>query len=258
MNEQKFISIFDAHVGYEAEYTSKDGWKQKPAHDVKFLNLIWQFAADFKPDKIIFGGDQNHFDQLGKWRKGQPIAEFPDSVRNEYLLAEKLLLTPARELNAEIIWLKGNHDIRTETMMAEKPSLSGLLEIKNIINMEGVKIIERGGLYKLGKLHFIHGDTIKSTAHPAKTMVAHYGVNIRCGHFHRFEAATLTRRVEPLHPITGIVMPCACHRNPAYLNNSPNAWAMGFGFGYVSKGGNFWDTIVFNANGFIVNGKEYK
>lgn len=258
MNDQRFLAIFDAHIGFEAEYTSSDGWKAKPAHDLKFLSLVWEFAKDFKPDKIIFGGDQLNFDQLSRWRSGQAVSEVQDSVRKECKLAEKLLLEPARETGGELIWFKGNHDIRPEVLMAKTPSLTGLLEIKNIINLEDVKIVEQGGIYKLGKLHFIHGDTIKSTSHPAKKMVEYYGVNIRCGHFHRYEAATLTRRVEPTHPITGIVMPCACHRNPAYLNNSPNSWCQGIGYGYVSKNGNFADYVaVRTPNGLVINGKTY-
>ena len=257
-NDIRFISIADAYIGFESVHTSAKGWHKKPAHDLKFLARIFTFAKDFKPNIVILQGDQYHFDYLSKYTKESTVAKFEQLLTKDSILHDKHLINPAHNTGAEeVVYMLGNHDIRTRNLSEKFPALGNIIEELVFPSYITDTIVEQGGIYKIGKLHFIHGDTIKGK-YVAQAAVNRYGVNVRLGHFHRHETATLCHQVQPTHSITGIVYPCACNRDPGYLNHAPNSWAKGFAYGFVSKkSGNFNDYVVHDHNGFNIGGKEY-
>jgi hypothetical protein len=120
------------------------------------------------------------------------------------------------------------------------------------------EVVPQGGVSKLGKLHFLHGDQISGRANPAKWAVESYEKNVRFGHFHTYASHSKIAALSDTGH-TGIAVPCLCKKDPNYGGGSPNRWVNGFLYGYVDeKTGHFSDYVVTMVNGkFTAEGKSY-
>jgi hypothetical protein len=134
-----------------------------------------------------------------------------------------------------------------------------VVDIKSLLKLKKWDVVEQGGISKLGKIHFVHGDTVKGGQYPANWAVTSYERNIRFGHHHTFQMATKTTPVDA-NGHTGIAVPCLCRKGPHYGESKPNKWMQGFLWGYVNgPDGCFNDYVTVIVNGkAIVNGKTYK
>jgi hypothetical protein len=254
---EKFVALFDAHWGYE-----RDGSRHKvPLHDAKAVNVAMEFIKDFKPDHVILGGDMLDCGSISHHRRGQA-----GNLEGLRLLAE------AKELRAEVIdqledqvkgrlvYHIGNHEDWLSDLVIEWPTLEGIVDIRALLDLNDQwEVIEQGKASRLGKLTFVHGDTVKGGQNPALWAVTAYERNVRFGHYHTFQMATKTTPVDA-NGHTGIAVPCLSKKNHFYGQGTPNKWMQGFLWGYVNgPDGIFNDYVTVIVNGkAMINGKVYR
>lgn len=252
----KFLSVFDLHYGYERRHGHKI-----PLHDPKAWAAMMKFAQDFKPDVFIFGGDILDCGAISHHNKTKP-----GRVEGLRLLADsqECLVTaidPVRKLmeNKQVVFICGNHERWLNDLIDEIPALEGIVDIRRLLNLDGFEVIDQGGMFNLGKLTFIHGDTLSGGEHMAKNAVISYERNIRFGHAHTHQTYTKTSPLAYKNAKTGVAVPCLCSKTPKYGEGRPNRWAQGFNYGYVRQGGFFNDYVATIVDGrFHAHDKEYR
>lgn len=255
-----FAQLCDIHVGQEVIYdlnTSK--FIKKPTHDLKFFNKVLEFLKFLKPDVIILGGDQ--LDQFGvaKFNKDSKIAQVEELLVEQYDTFNEKFLKPLEEIARSIVWLQGNHDARIVDLLKTKPQLTGLVEPWTYLSLKHrTNLTNRGEIFKLGKLHFTHGDNISSSGDIAKNAANHYHRNIRFGHFHTYRTYTMFSPTDIRDTKTSIAVPAMTFRAAGWAQNKPNTCLQGFNYGEVTKRGNFTDQVVIRTpDGFKAEGAWY-
>ena len=236
-----YLALFDTHWGYD----QRPGRTKAPLHDRRTLDLVLKVASDFKPDVLILGGDtldcgplSPHLKHKHRSIEGLRIATDAQELRAH-------VLEPLEQLGSKRIYLLGNHERWPEDVIEEYPGLEGVLSINALLGLEahGWQIVPQGELYRLGKLFFMHGDTIKGSTHVAKAAMDRYDRNVRFGHFHTYQAYTKHRPLDIDHPKTAIAVPCLCGRDALYMMRAPNRWVQGFAYGHVEPNGIFHDQV---------------
>lgn len=218
-----------------------------------------KFAQDFKPQTWIHGGDLLDCGSISHHNKHKP-----GNVEGLRLLSDaeegrKIFIQPVEEIAKELVYITGNHEAWLDDIVEEMPSLEGVVDLKNLLKLKRWEVIPQGGIYNLGKLTFLHGDTIKGGEHVAKAAVINYERSVRFGHFHTFQTYAKNSPIDYKNAKTGIAVPCLCTKQPGYGAGKPNKWLQGFLFGYVDEKGFFNDYVVTIIDGsFTVNGKTYK
>lgn len=252
---QKFIATFDLHYGYER----RQGHKY-PLHDPKAWAAVIEFAKDFKPDTWIHGGDMLDCACVSHHTKHKPGQVEGMRLAEDAEKGRELFIKPVEEITkGNLIYMVGNHEKWLEDLTDEQPQLDGLVNIESLLKLNKWNVIEQGGYYDLGKLTFVHGDTIKGGEHVAKAAVTTWGFNMRFGHHHTYQIYTKCSPKDYKDAKTGISVPCLCTKSPKYGEGAPNRWVQGFLYGWVGNGGMFNDYVVVIIDGkFTVNGKTYK
>lgn len=263
---KKFVNLFDIHIGWDRKVT---GGKVRtyPTHDEEFIEQIMNFIRDFKPDIVLLGGDQLDYNELSKYRAGEATHRIEGGIFKAHDTLAALVITPLMDEicgeHTEFVWLYGNHEVRLDRFLDKNPELVGALkhfpDEYRLAEDWNWTIVPQGGIYKLGKLNIIHGDTISGgTKDCAKRAASKYMRNLRLGHFHTYQATTLYDVVDSRQSKTVVAVPCVAKRKPSYMKDSPNTWVQGFNYGYVKPDGSFNDYVVIRVNGkFIAEGKEY-
>lgn len=251
---QKFLATFDLHFGYER----RNGHKV-PLHDMKAWEAVVAFGYDFKPDVWIHGGDMLDCGVISHHNKKKP-----GNVEGLRLLADAedgrdCFIDPVEAIAKEQVYMIGNHEDWLNDLIIEMPALDGIVNIEKLLGLKRWKVIPQGGVYNLGKLTFLHGDTVKGGEHIAKAAVISYERNIRFGHHHTYQVYTKNSPIDYKNAKTGMAVGCLCSKDPKYGESKPNRWSQGFLYGYVGEGGYFNDYYVVICDGkFTVNGKVYK
>jgi hypothetical protein len=257
---ERFVALFDAHVGYE-----RDASRHKvQLHDPKAISVAMQFIKDFKPNHVILGGDMLDCGAISHHRKGQL-----GKLENLRILAEAkecrdLIISPIEDIEAaakgRLIYHIGNHEDWLQDVTDEMPALEGIVDIRSLLKLgRRWEVVPQGGFTRLGKLTFVHGDQIKGGGNPASWAVTAWEKNIRFGHYHTYQVATKTTPVEA-NGHTGIAVPCLCKKGHTYGQGAPNKWMQGFLWGYVGgPEGSFNDYVTVIVNGkATINGKLYR
>jgi metallophosphoesterase superfamily enzyme len=254
---EKFVALFDMHWGYE-----RDGSRHKvPLHDEKAINVAMEFIEDFKPDHVVLGGDALDCGSISHHRRGQA-----GNLEGLRLLAEAKELRAAvispleKQVKGRLIYHIGNHEDWLADLVVEWPTLEGIVDVRALLKLnDRWEVIEQGKASKLGKLTFIHGDTVKGGQNPALWAVTAYERNVRFGHFHTLQMATKTTPVDA-NGHTGIAVPCLSKKSHKYGQGTPNKWMQGFLWGYINgPDGSFNDYITVIVNGkAMINGKVYR
>lgn len=255
---RRFAATYDLHFGWESV-----GGHKKPLHDPRAWGAALQFFQDFKPQDFFFGGDVMDCGAISHWNKGKPrktegfrlLKDAEDCYRDVIQPVEALLPRDGQKA-----YLIGNHEAWIDDLLDTDPALEGLVDIKKLLHLDKWQIVEQGRSIKYGKLHFIHGDTIKGGIHCAKKAVDDYGRNIRFGHFHTLQTFTKTSPLDNELPHTGVAIPCLCSKDVGFMKRSPNRWVQGFLWGYMSPTGvPFEEHVAVIINGQMsVNGKIYR
>lgn len=253
---EKFVALFDAHVGYE-----KDGSKHRVAlHDDKAISVAMQFISDFKPDHVVLGGDILDCGAVSHHVKGKAGKVEGLRLLSDAEECRSTIISPIESMvKGRLIYHVGNHEDWLNDLTDEVPALEGICDIKSLLKLKKWELVQQGGSSKLGKIHFVHGDTVKGGQYPANWAVSAYERNIRFGHHHTFQMATKTTPVDA-NGHTGIAVPCLCRKGPHYGESKPNKWMQGFLWGYVNgPDGCFNDYVTVIVNGkAIINGHCYK
>lgn len=251
----KFLFIVDTHWGFE-----RVGGHKKPLHDLKAINAMLKFAKDFKPDEVILGGDIIDCGAVSHHNHGKPGAVEGLKLIEDVQGVRNALLSPLEALGAKkYTFIVGNHEAWLEQLVEALPALSGIVEVGALLKLDRWKIVPQGGQYDLGKLTFLHGDTIAGGEHVAKAAVINYERSTRFGHFHTHQIYTKTAPSEYKNAKTGIAVPCLCLKTPKYGKGKPNRWAQGFQFGFVESNGfyNDYTAIIVDGKFTAPSGKVY-
>jgi hypothetical protein len=256
-----YLALFDVHVGHERK---PGAGRPSPLHDAKALRAVWKFAEEFKPKRIVFGGDLLDCAVISHHNRAKPGRTEGLRLAQDMRLAEELTVQPADSVLARggsIDYLLGNHEDWLMDLVDEQPGLEDIISIRRGLKLSGKWTIhEQGSVLAFSKhLLFIHGDQIKGGGeNRAKAAVDTYDRCIRLGHFHTYQSFTKTSPIEAELPRTGVVIPCLCVKNPRYNESKPTRYVQGFNFGWVRDDGTFSDFVVPIINGrFIANGKEW-
>jgi UDP-2,3-diacylglucosamine pyrophosphatase LpxH len=251
-----FIALFDLHYGEE----KKNGLRNQ-LHDPKAVEAVFKFAQDLKPDRIILGGDMldcgvisHHNKEKRRTTEGLRLLADMEGLRKDVLNEiERLTEGP-------LVYHVGNHEDWIDQMIDENPSIEGIISLRNGLKLsDRWTIIPQGGVSKLGKLHFVHGDQVKGGQHPAKWAVDTFERSIRFGHFHKAQLHTKMSALDVRDVRTGMSVPALCNRAPGYGKGAPNQWSKGFLWGYVLPDGSFNDYLTVIHDGkFVANGKQYR
>ena len=253
---ERFVALFDLHWGYE-----RKGGHKVTTHDPHALSCALQFMEDFKPHHTILGGDMLDCRAISHHTKGKAGQVEGLRLLGDAVELREALIEPVERLTKDrLVYHYGNHEDWLLDLIDEVPALEGVVEPEALLKLsKRWEIIPTGGVSKLGKLAFIHGDTVKGGQHPAQAAVTNYERNIRFGHFHTFQVATKTTPVDA-NGHTGIAVPCLCRNGQRYGGGAPNKWMQGFLWGYVGCTDNtFNDYVSVIVNGKVtINGHTYK
>lgn len=254
---KKFLFSPDKHVGWERK--SK---KLVPLHDEKSITAMLKFAEDFKPDIWIEGGDNLDCGPVSHWLREKKISIADLDLSKDIDVYTRLVLQPLTTIlgkGTQKYWMKGNHERWLTDFSESHPGMAALVDVETLLPLTTWSIVECGEYIKLGKLYFIHGDTLRGGARVADHAVNRYEHSIRFGHFHTYQVATKYSMLDAKQIKTGIAIPGLCQRNPNYLKGRPNQWMQGFNFGYIHDDGTFTDYVPIIVNGkFSAEGRLYR
>lgn len=265
--QYRYIGAFDTHFGWETKYI-RGKRTVVEAHNERSIAAMLQFAADWKPNTFIHGGDTWNCGPVSHWHKGKPILDENFRLKDELDLSDRLLFKPMDEILPRKGATKrlhyGNHCAWILDFIAANPGMEGLAEPENYLRLgaRGYEIYSQGEISNLGKLSFAHGDTLMGrygSKYPAATVLHKVHRSIRCGHCHTLDAATEETPVDVQDYHTAIVIPSLSTLAPAYGKNAPNRILNGFNFGEVLVDGTFNDFVmVIGREGFTWNSKQYR
>jgi hypothetical protein len=252
------LFFVDSHWGHEIA-----GGKKKPLHDVKAHDVMLQIAADFKPTRIVMGGDGLDCGAASHWNRGKPrlteglrLEKDAEGYRDAVLSSLAMTHPKARR-----DYILGNHEAWVDQFVDDNPSIEGLVSVDKMLGLSasGWTVHEQGAVINVGKLFLMHGDVIRGGIHPAKHAVETFGRSIAFGHFHSPSSYTKVSALDVTDVHTGRCVGCLCRKNPRYGRGAPNRWAQGFLLFEVAEDGSFQATdINITAGKAIWNGKRYK
>lgn len=254
---EKFVALFDVHWGYE-----RDSQRHKVAlHDERAVSVAMQFIEDFKPQHVILGGDILDCGSVSHHRLGVTGQVEGLRILSEAKECREAIIKPLeQQIKGRLVYHIGNHEDWLNDLVDKIPSLEGIVDIKPLLNLNDKwEIIPVGKSSRLGKLTFVHGDTVKGGGNPAAWAVNAYERNVRFGHYHTFQISTKNTPVDQ-NGHTGISVPCLAKKGHRYGGGTPNRWMQGFLFGYVNgPEGTFNDYVAVIVNGrATINAKTYK
>jgi len=253
---KSFIFATDFHYGFE-----RVGGHKRALHDDKAISAMFKFAADFKPDVFILGGDVIDAGCISHHNHGKPGLTEGLRLIDDVAGAHSSIIAKAEALKPkELIYITGNHCAWLDQLTDVMPALQGIINLKSLLKLDKWKVIPQGGQFDLGKLTFMHGDTISGGEHSAKAAVINYERSVRYGHMHTHQVYTKNSPIDYKNAKTGMAVGCLCRKGPGYGKGKPNKWIQGFLVGYVQPNGTFNDFHVNIVDGQFVgpNGKIYK
>ena len=262
MKTKTFLALFDIHAGWEKARV-RGQHVIRPTHNLAALRATMKFAVDLQPDIFILGGDQLNCGPVSRWHKGRPRIDSGFRLKDEMdLLWNEVIVPVENDLScSEKVWMYGNHEHWIELWLDEQPAIEGLIEPHNYYELDarGWQIYDQGEIYKAGKLHFIHGDTMRGVASTvAYRAAALYRRNLRMGHFHTEATGTDKTPVDAQDFHTCKIIPALSRRGPTYMKNAPDNFMQGFLMGEIYPSGDFQDSvIIINKDRFHMNGKLY-
>lgn len=225
------------------------------------LDNVFKFIEEYKPDYMLLVGDIVNNTCFSHWDRNSPLRfkEMPQP-KPYFEKCNKMFYRPLRAAvgpNCKLVHWIGNHEYWSNKAIAERPDGEGYWECEN--NIEEIDMwVPSKGVANLGKLHFLHGDILKSSNGCARRMVQLFHRSIRFGHFHHIEEASQTNPLDVKDIHTARTCGTLEKLNPHYMNGQPTNWVNAFTYGIVLPSGKFHDhTTVITDNSFMANGKIY-
>lgn len=208
------------------------------------FNAMMDFISKNEIAGFIFLGDMHDNAEISHFNTRRIIFREPGSYARNTKGFEDRILTPVENALTDAgtvkIWIDGNHDFWCNQLIEEQPELKGTMERPLLYKLEerGWTVIPTGKGFDIGKLHAMHGETLKGGNY-TKTASANYAQSVVFAHFHSVQA--FTKVLPQSHKDKWIAqsLPAMCTTNPVYLRNAPHAWVSGFGIVEVDDKANF-------------------
>ena len=238
---------------------------QTPYHDTASLRAVEAYMADEKWDGYINLGDFLDFNELSSWNEDAPRRVIEKTAQtfkigNEILDRHQKLIR-AKNKDAIMVLLEGNHEYRTEVYMDKHPELEGTLEVEIGLRLKERKITwvpywSTGKLFKKGNAYFAHGKF--TNKNHAFNTVDRYGVCIYYGHTHDVQEFPKVVYGKD-KTLVGKSLGCLCRYDQRYLKGNPTNWQQAFAvFRFFPDGYYTENTIRIFKNRFVgLNGKVY-
>jgi hypothetical protein len=250
----RFVALFDVHYGKERKHG-----KLHDIHDPRALDAVLKFTSDFKPHVVLLGGDFIDCGAVSHHARGKPRLTEGLRLLGDFRDARANVLAPLEASGAsQLIYHMGNHEAWVDRLVDEFPGLEGVVDVASGLRLDRWQVVAQGGYSRIGKLHFIHGDQLRS-ANPAKYAVDTFERSVRFGHFHRASMHSKINALDISDVRTGMGVPGLCKRDPGYGRGAPNGWSLGFLWGYVHKDGSYNDYLTHIVKSrFFANGRTYQ
>jgi len=205
-----------------------------PYHNIKAITLALDYGKEQKVNTIIINGDLMDFYHMSRFER-DPRKR---SIKFEFD-STKAFLVILRESfpNAQIYWLKGNHDVRYEHwLMSKAPEVFDdpyyQLEERLKLNEQRIHLIGDKTLVKAGKLHIHHGHLFfrgfMAPVNSARGLFMKAKQSTICGHVHKISEHTETNLDGEM--TTTWTTGCLCELSPDY---SPFANNYAHGFAHI-------------------------
>lgn len=246
----KLVALFDSHYPYHINI--------RP-----FLN----FLRDYQPDVFVFGGDNWSLDCISHWNEREFRHIGMDNVLDAYRREREGFRKHVGEIveacgeQCRFVYIIGNHEDWGNQFCQMFPQIEAF-SIQEILRdfKDRFEFVQRGGMYRLGKLSFAHGDQFGSQ-NPAKQAVERCHASVVFGHHHSYKVWPAFSMVNDLEKYIGIQVPCFTGRSPKYGKGMPNAWQNGFFTATIKTSGNFSPHVwLVSPKGHFTDpyGREYE
>jgi hypothetical protein len=221
-----------------------------------------QVAQDWKPGIVIMGGDGLDCGAASHWNRNKPRLTEGLRLEKDATDYRRKVLNPLDDLKPkEKHYILGNHEDWVEQFVDENPAVEGLVSINQMLELaeNNWQVHEQGSVLPVGKLHFMHGDTVRSSTYPARYAVDTYGRSICFGHFHTPQSYTKVSALDTSDVHTGRAVGCLCRKDPGYGRGAPNRWAQGFLLFEIADDGCFQlHEVNVTAGKAIWQGRRYR
>jgi len=199
-----------------------------PYENKKAIKILFDIAKDVDPDYFIGIGDFLDMNMISVYSNNKPRRIENQTLHKDYEGFQKNILDPLENIlkpDCKKVFIYGNHEDRINNYLDYYPTVRGVIEPENNLELSDWKIIPYRQHYKLGNTIFTHG--IYHNQFHAKKHLDTYGCNIIYGHLHTHQVYTRQTPVDN-DPITSMSLPCMCNLNPHYAKDLPNKWENGF------------------------------
>ena len=213
-----------------------------PYHSIDAITAALDYGKSENVNTIVINGDLIDFAMISRFEKDLRKR----SVKHEFDTTKEFLkILRATFPNAQIYWIKGNHDVRYEHwLMAKAPEVFDdpyyRLEERLKLSEENIHLIGDKTLVKAGKLNIHHGHLFfrgyGSPISPAKTVYDKTYEDTLCSHVHKkteFSKVSLSGKL-----ITCYTTGCLCELSPDYAPFG-NSYVHGFAHIKVKDSGDF-------------------
>ena len=199
--------------------------------------LVKRFIRAFKPDVLIHGGDLSDWEFLAKFNKEKLRLLADKTYRKEYDLIQRELDFYQKYCKGVHILL-GNHDMRVYDAIDCFPSLEGLVEFENQLDLGDIKIYSQlEQPIKFGKLGVLHG--WYHTKHHTDKHLEEYSGNLLYGHMHKHQLSAKILYGQGGLEIEAQSIACLCDKQPDWYKGRPSHWQHQFAVIYWFANGDF-------------------
>jgi predicted phosphodiesterase len=226
-----------------------------PYHSIDAITAALDYGKKENVNTIIINGDLIDFYGCSRFEK-DPRKR---SIKHEFDTTKEFLrILRATFPNAQIYWLKGNHDVRYEHwLMAKAPEVFDdpyyLMEERLRLNEERVHLIDDKTIVRAGKLSIHHGHLFfrgfGAPVNAARGLFLKVKQSAIVGHTHRISEHSETTLSGEL--ITCWSTGCLSELSPDY-NPHSNNYSHGFAHIQTKKDGNYSVKNFRILNGIIL------
>jgi predicted phosphodiesterase len=226
-----------------------------PLHSERCLRLVRSFKKDFAPTRTIVLGDCIDAAAISTFAKDVGATD----TLHEFEVCNDIL--DSLDLKPNDVYMEGNHELRFRRPGCVPQDLRRILEPQRWLRIKERKLkwvpynTTNKGLYRIGRLSFIHG--FATGVNAGRKEAGRYG-HVVHGHTHRVDVQSAESLGEPSLAFN---IGCLCDipkMDYAFSRGMP-PWVNGFGFGTVKKSGHFTFNVVrILGSSVLINEKEYK
>jgi predicted phosphodiesterase len=199
-----------------------------PLHHQPTLNIALKYIKHTNPSYLVLAGDQLDFNSISTFNTHKPRLIEGQRLKDEYEGFQRDVLNKLDNIldpNCKKFFMIGNHELRSEWLGESTPSLTGMVEPENCLELSKYKIVKYNDFIKLGKSYIIHGQ--RHGVHHSESNLLDYNENIFSFHCHQHQEYSKCSPIDG-QPKIAVSVGCMCNLNPHYLKGKPNNWTHEF------------------------------